>query len=92
VHRFALHRIRETENKKRRGFAAAPFAFGMSKLLLEQLHRVDQRLQHAERERDADEAPGQYELQRRRAVLLVCICHRCSSLCAGRFAGGADVE
>ncbi len=38
--------------------------------LLEQLHRVDQRLQHAECERNADEAPGQYQLQRRRTVLL----------------------
>src|SRR5262249_58829879 len=38
--------------------------------LLEKLHRVDQRLQHAECQRDADEAPRQRELQRRGALLI----------------------
>jgi hypothetical protein len=40
-------------------------------LLLEQLHRIDDCLDHAQRERNANEGPSQHEMQRGRAGLLI---------------------
>jgi hypothetical protein len=57
--------------KKRRGLAAAPFAFLTMTRLLEQLHRVLQCLQYAPCQWDADEAPGKDELQGVRALIFV---------------------
>ena len=39
--------------------------------LLEQVHRIDERLYHPERERDADEGPRDRELRHGRAALLI---------------------
>src|SRR6185437_5182616 len=43
--------------------------------LAEQLHRVDQGLQHSQHQRDADEAPGEHELQGGRGALLIGVVH-----------------
>jgi len=43
--------------------------------LAEQLHRIDEGLQHPEHERDADKAPGQHELHCCRCIRLICAVH-----------------
>src|SRR6185437_1643233 len=51
-------------NHRKRAFALA-----------EQLHRVDQGLQHSQHQRDADETPGEHELQGGRGALLIGVVH-----------------
>jgi hypothetical protein len=55
---------------KRRPFGP-PLFFPTVRQLLEKLHRIDQRLQHAERQWNADESPSQRKLQRRGAFLVL---------------------
>jgi len=48
-----------------------PLFFTTVSKRLEKLHRIDQRLQHAERQWNADESPSQRKLQRRGAFLIL---------------------
>ena len=59
-------------------------------VLLEQLHRVDECLDHSQGEWNTDEQPRERELPRRCALLLGVISHDLSSLCAGRFTRRTD--
>ncbi len=48
---------------------------GRAVALAEQTHGVDEGLQHPQHERDADEAPGEHELQGGRGVWLIDVVH-----------------